>query len=190
MSDVVKGLYILSALDVIERKGGADVARSVQADAALPPGELSSLRDYPQRQLSHVVKLGKERCFASMEDNDAVRMFGAAAFEAWAGTMIGKVGVALTRLASPEQVARALARMHNASTTTSVMEAVDFHPKGFRLRVKGAVHAWYQLGLNEAGFAKNAPIPATVTLEVKKHSVDDMWMPAPDCEFDLVIVAD
>jgi hypothetical protein len=150
---------------------------------------VSSLRDYPQRQLSHAVKLGKQRCFAARDDNDVVRMFGAAAYDAFAGTIVGKVGVALTRIASPEQVGRALARMHNASTTTSTMEALDFHPRGFRLRLRGAVHAWYQLGLNEAGFAKNAPIPATVTLDVKRHAVDDVWMPAPDCEFDLVVKA-
>jgi uncharacterized protein (TIGR02265 family) len=185
---VAKGLYILSALDLIASSSSAEVASAIRVEAGLPE-RVSSLRDYPQRQLSRVVKLGKERCFASLDDNEVVRRFGAAAFEAFASTIVGKVGVALARAAKPDQVARALARMHNASTKASTVEAIDIRENGFRLRYRGAVHAWYQLGLNEAGFAKHAPVPAKVTLDVKRHVVDDNWMPSSECEFDVVVDA-
>jgi uncharacterized protein (TIGR02265 family) len=128
---LAKGLYILSALDLITSSSNAEVAKAIRVDAGLPE-KVSSLRDYPQRQLTRVVKLGKERCFTSLDDNEVVRRFGAAAFEAFATTIVGKVGVALARSAKPEQVARALARMHNASTKASTLEAVDIRESGSR----------------------------------------------------------
>jgi hypothetical protein len=42
--------------------------------------------------------------------------------------------------------------------------------------------------MTEAGF-KDAPRPVTVTLEVVRHAVDADGVPAPDCEFALVIRA-
>lgn len=172
---------------MITWSSSAVVARELQTAAGLPEVVNPQLT-YPQRALARLMTLAAARVFAKEENDEVMRRFGAAAFASFAHTTLGRIGVGLAQYASPHQIAQTVVRMHNASTKTSTLEAKAVTERGFRLHFKGHVHAWYQLGVIEAGFERDPP-QVSIALEILRHAVDEDGMPARDCEFVLVVTS-
>ena len=178
-----KGLYLQSALDFVAVHRGADVARELQNTVGLA-ATIGATRTYSKLQFHQLLVRGAALCFPGGDENEAIRRFGGAAYRTFAKSIIGKVGL---RLAPPEphELGKSIVRMHNASTSSSKVEARP-SASGFRLHYEGCAHARYHFGLMEAGFANQ---PVVVTLEILHHKVGAEGVPAADCSFDIVVTS-
>lgn len=180
-----KGIYVQSALDLVRERCGEQATREVALAAGLPEA-VAPLRDYDQLVLASIMRTFHER-FAQQQDYDELLgEFGAAAHRAFASSLIGRVGAALGKLASPEKLASGVVRMHTAATKSSTVEVKEATDDGFVLHYEGAIHPHWQRGLMRSGM-QSFGHDAEVSVENEELVLDDDDLPTADNRFDLRI---